>query len=388
MTVVQELLDREVAAGRIPGAVALIGRGDDVEVTTAGWTDLERSARLRRDSVFRIASIGKPLLAASAMIMVERGQLGLDDDITRWLPELQDVRVLARPDGPLDETVALARPITVRHLQTFTSGWGFPDHFDWPGVAPLFERLLQGPPQPQQVPAPDEWLRRLATIPLLAQPGERWLYNLSADLLGVLLSRVSGRPLGALMAELLFEPLGMADTGFAFRPDHADRRTSYYRPTAEGGLALADGPDGQWDAEPVNPSGAGGLVSTVDDWAAFGRFLLAGGTAPDGNRLLSAAAVAEMIATDHTTSRQRADADLFLAGQGWGYGGSIDRDRRNPWNRPGRYGWVGGTGTAGYVFPGPGVVAVLLTQVELGGPGENQVIGAFCTHAAEVADRS
>jgi hypothetical protein len=181
----------------------------------------------------------------------------------------------------------------------------------------------------------------LARIPLLRQPGEAWLYNTCSDILGVLIARVSGRRLPEFLAERLFGPLGMADTGFEVPASKLDRFTSYYRTGPAGALELVDAPGGQWSSLPAFPSGAGGLVSTVDDWHRFARMLLAGGSA-GGRQLLSAASVQQMT-TDQLTPSQRDASRLFLEGQGWGFGGSVDVEAIDPWNVTGRYGWVGGT---------------------------------------------
>ncbi len=220
----------------------------------------------------------------------------------------------------------------------------------------------------------------LSGIPLLHQPGDAWLYNTSSDIQGVLVSRVSGRTLPEFLAERIFEPLGMADTGFAVPAGELDRFTSYYRPAPAGGLEHMDAPGGQWSSVPAFPSGAGGLVSTADDWLAFGRMLLGGGT-PGGTRLLSPESVRQMT-TDHLTRPQREAGGLFLEGQGWGFGGSVDVEDIDPWNVRGRYGWVGGTGTAAHIVPSTGTATILLTQVEMTGPTPPDVMRDFWRYAA------
>ena len=220
----------------------------------------------------------------------------------------------------------------------------------------------------------------LARIPLLHQPGEAWLYNTCSDIQGVLLSRAIGQPLPELLAERVFEPLGMVDSGFVVPADKLDRFTTYYRADPAGGLELADAPDGQWSRPPRFPSGSGGLVSTVDDWSSFARLLLAEGTL-DGRRLLSPASVRQMT-TDHLTPSQRDAGRLFLEGQGWGFGGSVDVAAVDPWNVPGRYGWVGGTGTSAHIVPSRGSVAILLTQVGADSPVPSSLLSDFWELAA------
>ncbi|MEU6061856.1 serine hydrolase domain-containing protein [Streptomyces sp. NPDC047097] len=360
------VLRHAVDVGGVPGAVGLVARGDEVEVVAVGQVDVEGSAAMRRDTLFRIASLTKPITAALVMTLVDEGRVELEDPVDAWLPELAKPTVLRAPDAEVGDVVAARRPITVEDLLTSRAGWGFPADFSLPGVAELF-RVLPGGLQPARMPPLDGLLTALAEVPLLHQPGEGWLYNTCSDLQGALVQRVMGRPLADVMAERVFEPLGMADTAFHVPAARRGRFTSMYAP-ADDKLTLTDSPaDGEWSAPPTFASGAGGLVSTVDDLLAFFRMLLAGGTAADGRRVLSTRSVRRM-STDHTTADQRESAGLFLQGQGWGYGGQVDRDRARPWNVPGRYGWVGGSGTTAHMVPATGTVAVLLTQVMLTGP--------------------
>jgi CubicO group peptidase (beta-lactamase class C family) len=377
MADLSSLLQSLVDDGVVPGAVGLVARGDGVEVAAAGAMDLEGTAPMTPESIFRVASITKPVVAAAAMLLVEDGVLRLDDPISRWLPELASPSVVRRPDSPVDDVVPARRPITVEHLQTFTAGWGFPADFGLPAVQPLFTRLGQGPSS-DGVPEPDEWVRILAGVPLLAQPGESWFYNTCSDVLGVLVARASGRSLPDFLADRIFEPLGMRDTGFHVPAASLDRLTTAYRPDGDT-LVLADPPSGAITRPPAFPSGAGGLVSTAADWLAFGRMLLAG-----GEPLLSRESV-RLMTTDHLTARQRAESTLFLEGQGWGFGGSVDVEELQPWNVLGRYGWVGGTGTSAHVVPSTGTVAILLTQRAMTGPASTPMLNAFWTYAADSA---
>jgi CubicO group peptidase (beta-lactamase class C family) len=375
-----DILQTHVSNGSVTGTVGLVASGDRVEVQAAGWADAGGTAPMTRDSIFRIASITKPITAAAVMMLVDDGRIALDDPVGPWLPELASPAVVRTPDAPADDVVPAARPITVADLLTFRAGYGFPSDFSLPAVGLLFSELKQGPPQPQLVAAPDDWMAALARIPLLYQPGEAWLYETCSDIQGVLVARVCGRPLPEFLAERLFEPLGMADTGFAVPVGQLHRFTSYYRAGPAGGLELVDPPDGQWSRLPAFPSGAAGLVSTAGDWLAFARMLLAGGTV-GGRRLLSPASV-RLMTTDHLTQPQRDASGLFLEGQGWGYGGSVDVVAVDPWNVPGRYGWVGGTGTAAHIIPSSGAVTILLSQTETAGPTPPALMRDFWRHAA------
>ena len=380
MTGLREILETHVSNGSVPGAVGLVARGDRVEVQVVGSADAEGSSPMARDSIFRIASITKPIIAAAVMMLVEDGRIALADPVGQWLPELASPSVVRTPASPVDDVVPAARPITVVDLLTFRAGYGFPSDFSLPAVGPLFSELRQGPPQPQLVAAPDDWMAALSRIPLLHQPGDAWLYNTCSDIQGVLIARVSGRSLPEFLAERLFEPLGMPDTGFEVPAGKLDRFTSYYRADPAGGLELVDASDGQWSSLPAFPSGAGGLVSTVDDWYCFARMLLAGGIV-DGRRLLSPASVRQMT-TDHLTQPQRDASRLFLEGQGWGFGGSVDVEAIDPWSVPGRYGWVGGTGTTAHITASTGAVTILLSQLEMAGPTPPALMRDFWRYAA------
>lgn len=361
-----------VDSGAVPGLVALVARGDDVELAVLG--EAASGHAMARGSIVRGASITKPVMAVLAMALVEDGVLDLDAPIDA-LPELTDLHVLRTPTAALDDTVPLARPVTARHLLTSTWGSGFTT-VDSPVVPRLVEELGQSSMDVAAVPPPDEWVRRLSAIPLVHQPGEGWTYNLAHDVLGVLLARVTGRDLAGLLRDRVLDPLGMVDTGFRVPAASLDRFTTLRSHDDAGALQVADPVDGAFASPPAFASGAGGLVTTVDDQLAFGRMLLAGGA-----DLLSPESV-RLVMTDHTTPQQREMGGFFLDGQGWGFGGGVDTSVRTPWNVVGRYGWVGGTGTATYVDPVHEVVSVLLTQVTLGGPASGEVLEAFWRAAA------
>jgi len=228
------------------------------------------------------------------------------------------------------------------------------------------------------------WMAELGKIPLLFQPGEAWLYDTCSTVQGVLITRVSGQSLPDFMAERVFGPLGMADSAFEVPAGKRDRFTSYYRTSPDGGLELGDGPDGQWSTRPAFPLGNGGLAATADDWLAFAQMLLADGVTPAGRRLLSAESV-RLMTSDHTTDAQREIGQLFLEGQGWGFGGSVDIAPIDPWNIPGRYGWVGGTGTSAHIIPSTGTVAILLAQVAADSPVPPGWMRDFWRYAARAS---
>jgi CubicO group peptidase (beta-lactamase class C family) len=354
--------------------VALVARGSSVEVAAVGSLDASGSAPMTRDSIFRIASITKPIAAAAVMLLIEDGRLTLDSPIDEWLPELASPSVVRTPSSELSDVVPAERPITVFDLLTSRAGYGFPDEFHFPAIQELF--TIQGDGRiPQNPPAPDEWMATLAKIPMVCQPGSDWLYNTCSDLQGVLVARVSGRSFPDFLAERVFAPLGMTDSGFVVPESKRSRFTSYYRRGANG-LTLEDGPDGGWSTLPPFPSGAGGLASTLDDYLAFTRMLLAG-----GNGFLSPESV-RLMTTNHLTAAQRESSKLFLEGQGWGFGGAVDTEIIDPWNVIGRYGWVGGTGTSAFITPSTGTIGILLTQLGAEGPVTPQWLRDFWQYTA------
>ena len=382
MVSLHDTLSRYVAAGSVPGAVGLVARGDRLEAAAVGSMAVGGAA-MARDSIFRLASITKPITAAAVLMLVQDGRVALDDPVGRWLPEIAAPKVVRTPASPADDVRPAARPITVFDLLSSRAGYGFASDFTLPAVQRLAAVQKDGR-EPRSFPAPDVWMAELGRVPLLCQPGAAWLYDTCSTLQGVLISRVTGRSLPDFLAERVFAPLGMTDTGFEVPAAKRDRFTSYYRASPAGGLDLADGPDGQWSAAPRFPLGNGGLAGTADDWLAFGRMLLAQGTAADGRRLLSADSV-RLMTTDHTTPAQREFGTLFLDNQGWGFGGSVDIATIDPWNVPGRYGWVGGTGTSAHITPSTGTVAILLTQVAADSPVPQEWMPGFWRYSANAA---
>ena len=357
--------ERHVGDDRVPGLVTLVACGGQVHVEALGMLAVG-GPPVARDSIFRIASTTKPITAAVTLAVVAEGLFGLDEPVDRLLPELAGRRVLRSMDGPLDDTVPAARAITVRDLLTFTFGFGmvgemFAAPQPWPVVAATDELRLAtiGPPDPPVPPDPDTWIAALGSLPLLAQPGERWMYNTGAQVLGVLVARAAGQPFSEVLKTRIFEPLGMPDTGFWTADTH--RLATAYQPAPDG-LVVWDEPDGKWSRPPVFGDGAAGLVSTADDLLAFARMLLRGG-AP----VLPADAVRAMT-TDQLTPEQKARGGLlpgFFHGRSWGFCQAVYDN--------GAFGWDGGLGTSWLVDPSQDLTVIVLTQRMFDGPDTPQV---------------
>ena len=320
---------------------------------------------MRRDTIFRIASMTKPITAVATMMLVEECKLRLDEPVDRLLPELADRKVLQRLDGPLDDTVPAHRPITVRDLLTFRLGFG---GLFGPGQSPIQQAMEEAgvAPGPHLFShVPDEFMKRVGSLPLLHQPGEKWMYHTGSDLLGVLIARVTGHTLETFFRERIFAPLGMQDTAFSVPEAKLDRLATCYQPdAATGTLTTFDAArGGRWAGPPVFEAGGGGLVSTVDDTLAFSRMLLHKGQY--GNeRMLSRLSV-ELMTTDHISPEQKAVSPFFpnfWDTRGWGFGLSIVTRRDSVSDVPGRFGWDGGYGTSGYADPKEDMVAILMTQ--------------------------
>jgi CubicO group peptidase (beta-lactamase class C family) len=368
MAALHDSMAAHVAAGSLPGLVSLVARGDDVHIDTVGTPSFADDAPLARDAIFRIASLTKPITAAATMSLVEEGRLRLEDAIDELVPELSGRRVLRAIDAELDDTVPANRPITLEDLLSYRFGFG--SVMAPPGTYPIQRaeaelglHSIGGPPWPPVTHDVDSWIGALGSLPLMAQPGEQWLYNSSAQVLGVLLARACGRDLESVLRERIFEPLGMSDTGFTVRSEQQSRLTTAYRPDPETGelAVLDDAAHSWWSTPPTFPDASGWLVSTIDDYWSFVSMLLAGGTGP-GARILSPATVA-LMTTDRLTSSQRTAAALFLGEHGgWGLGLVVpatgSSDQPLPWG----IGWDGGTGTTWRSHPRSGVTGILFTQ--------------------------
>jgi CubicO group peptidase (beta-lactamase class C family) len=383
---VAELVARHVDERTVPGAVWLVAHGDEVHARAVGSPTLGATTRLGRDAIFRISSMTKPITAVAALSCVEDGLFRLDEPVDRLLPEMADRRVLEHEEAPLSWTVPARRPIIVRDLLTFTMGMGIV--MAPPGAIPLADALIelelgQGPPAPDVPPAPDEWIRRLGTLPLLHQPGQRWAYNTGSDVLGVLIARATGMPFDCALRERVLDPLRMRDTGFWVPPDQLHRLvTGYLTDPATGALRVHDRPEGQWSRPPAFPSGAAGLVSTADDLLAFARMLLARGRGPTG-RVVSRASV-EAMTSDHLVPAQRHGAGLvdgWFDSHSWGFGVAVVTRRSDIAGSVGSYGWDGGLGTAWLNDPREDLVSLLLTQAAWTSPAVPAICSEFRTAA-------
>jgi CubicO group peptidase (beta-lactamase class C family) len=360
-----EILERHIETGYLVGAVALIGRGAEAQVVAVGDQSFEASRLMQRDSLFRITSMTKPITAALTLMLVDEGKLRLAERIDHWLPELARRRVLRHPDAPLEDTVPARRPITVEDLLTFRCGLGFLPNAgeDSPVQRRIAELKLLGfgPPDPASPMGPDEWMRRLGTLPLMSQPGETWLYNTGSYILGVLIARVTRKALPQVLEERVFGPLGMKDTGFVVPPGKRERFVSAYR-VESGHLQLHDAAaTSVWSSAPAFPDAAAGLISTADDFFAFSHFLLSEGHLRT-HRLLAREAVTDMT-RDHLTTAQRAAAAPIIGNRrGWGFGVAVVTETTPQGIPPGAYGWNGGFGTSWVADPRSATTAVLLTQ--------------------------
>jgi CubicO group peptidase (beta-lactamase class C family) len=390
-----EAMAARVAKGELPGLVTLVARDGEVHLDAIGTMASGGAEPMRRDAIFRIASMTKPIIAAATMMLVEAGALALDEPVDRLLPELARPRVLRRVDGPLEDTVPAARPITVEDLMTFRLGSGMLTEPTFDPPFPIVEAaralpLMEGVPGRDVPVEPDAWMRRFASLPLMYQPGERWQYNTGSLLLGVLVGRAAGEPLEAFLQTRIFEPLGMDETGFTLPVEQAHRLPAQYTADFETGAVRPHEGTGPavWTRPPPFPSGAGGLLSTADDFLAFARLLLDGGVYR-GRRLLSERSV-ELMTTNHLTPEQIAGGGVLLSGSGWGYGMAVTVAHDEVSAEPGRYGWAGGYGTSWFNDPARRLIAIVLTQTVgflwSGGLSEFQELAAGAAGAAGALD--
>lgn len=359
---ITEVLSGHVDSGWLPGAVFGVSRGEETVVRSVGAAAVDGPA-MPPDALFRITSMTRPVTAVATLMLIDEGRVSLDEPVDRLLPELANRRVLRRLDGPVEDTVPAERAVTVRDLLTFRGGFGMI-------LGPVSEYpILQaeqklglgsvGPPVPATQHTPDEWIRRMGTLPLMDQPGSQWRCSTGSMILGVLISRAAEQPLDTFFRHALFEPLGMDDTGFTL-PRHDDRILPDCYQYQEGALQPVDD-GGMWYQPPVFPDAGGGLLSTVGDYLTFAKAVLRHGT-HRGYRMLSADLVS-MMTTDHLSPSQRTSAGIILGGRGWGFGLSILPPPEPPTKGPKGYGWSGGFGTVWLNDPDEDLAAVLCTQL-------------------------
>lgn len=386
-----QVLSGYIERKQMPGLVALVSHGDDVHIEALGTTAFGQSTPMRRDTIFRIASITKIVTAVAAMILVEECKLRLDDSIEPWLPELSNRRVLRSISSELDDTVPAKRAITVRDLLTYRMGFG--SVMAMPGTYPIQKFIREykiggdGPMLPSQEFTGDEWVQKLGSLPWMAQPGEEWMYHVSGDVLGLLIARVSGQSLGTFMRQRIFEPLGMKDTGFHVPAEKIERLVEFYRFNYQTNAleVYEDAANSAWRREPSFELGGGGLVSTIDDYFAFSRMMLNKGR--HGREQILSRASVELMTSDQLTSENRLGSEIFFGDfSSWGLGMEVNIQRREIYQTPGRFGWNGGYGTTAYVDPQEEMIGILFTQRAMDSPEPPKIFTDFWTLAYEAME--
>ena len=362
-----------VDGGGLAGAATLIWRGGRVvRVGAAGWRDVKARLPIDRDTIFRIASLSKPITTAAALQLLEEGRFALDDPISTWAPEFADSRVLRASDGAIDDTLPAVRPITFDDLLTHRAGLTYGSFHQGP-LAAAYADALGGDIDSHVVP--DDWIARLAALPLVGQPGAAFHYGVSTDLLGLLVARMDAAPLGDVLRRRIFEPLGMNDTAFVVPRDRRHRCAGAYGfddagkltklTTAPGNAFLMERPD-----DMRFTSGGAGLWSTLDDFLAFARMFIGGGTV-DGVRVLRPETLA-LMTTNQLTPDQRAHSTLlgrrpFATGHGFGMGVAVVVEPESAAPTPcgggaGSVGWPGAYGGWWRADPSDGSVLVFLAH--------------------------
>ena len=357
-----------VHAGALAGAATLVWRdGAVVQTVCVGWRDVEAGLPIEHDTIFRIASMTKPVTSAAALMLLEEGRFALHDPITRWAPEFSQMRVLRSPNAPLDDTLPAERTITFEDLLTHRSGITY-GAFHPGSLAKAYEEALGG--EVDSHVAPEEWIARLAALPLIDQPGAAFHYGHSTDLLGFLIARIEAAPLGEVLERRIFRPLGMKDTGFTVPPEKRERRAGMYGfdeagrltklLTATGNSTLPERPE-----DMTYVSGGAGLWSTLDDYLAFARMFVEAG-AVDGVRLLQPETLALMTA-NRLTENQQARSSLLGAGYGFGLGVAVVLEPEKAGTLPcgggmGSVGWPGAWGSWWQADPNDNSVLIFLAH--------------------------
>ena len=353
-----------IDTGVLSGAVTLVWRkGEVAQVSALGLRDVAKGLPMERDTLFRIASMTKPVTSVAIMMLVEEGRLKLDDPVTRWIPELGGMLVLEDAAGPLDKTAPAPRDITVEDLMTHRAGLAYGFTSMGPIAYAHEDKLGSALVNPL---TPDQWLKGLGELPLSYPPGERFHYSHATDVLGFLVARIEGEPLGEVLKRRIFEPLGMADTAFWLPPEKRDRLARLYQADPNGG-PLKDVSLPQTDTAPAFEGGGGGLISSADDYLTFARMLLGRGEV-DGVRLLKAETVDAMM-QNRLTEEQRGHGFLgmpFWLSQGFGLGLSMILDaQKHEWmgaGADGAFGWPGAFGTWWQADPVNDMILIYLIQ--------------------------
>ena len=363
LAAVRPALEAFVDRGELAGMVTLTSRGGDIVQSDAiGWSDIETRTPMRPDTLFRIASMSKPITSVAALMLLEEGRIALDDPITTWIPELADLQVLRDPAGPLHDTAPAVRAITIEDLLTHRSGIAYAPFSEGP-LKQAYEEALGDPGMNRSTP--DEWLAALGALPLAYQPGERFHYGHSSDVLGFLIGRVEDKPFRQVLRDRIFAPLVMTDTDFWLPHDKRHRLASLYAyDESAGGLVKVE-PE-MYDEPPGYTPGGGGLISSAGDYHRFARMLLNGGEL-DGVRLLRPETV-ELMHTNRLTDAQRrvpfAGMDLWTK-SGFGLGLSVAEDLKdNPYacGARGSVTWPGIFGTWWQADPANDLIMIYLIQ--------------------------
>jgi|SRR5579859_2904972 len=386
---IQKVLEDAVNSEKLAGAAAVVWRDGSIQTACAGWRDMESHLPVERDTIFRIASMTKPITSVAALMLVDEGRIALNDPISEYAPEFSQMRVLRSPDGPLEETEKSARAITFQDLLTHRSGLTYGEFHRGP-IARAYRDAL-GRDIDSDI-APDDWIARLANLPLIGQPGSAMYYGSSTDLLGFLIARIEGASLGALLERRIFGPLGMKDTGFFVPQEKRNRRAAAHGFDEQGKLTkrITWG-DAVVPERPQNmayESGGAGLWSTIDDYLKFARLFLGDG-AVDGVRLLRPETLA-MLMTNQLTAAQRANSGYlgqkpFAAGRGFGLGVSVvletDKTDFLPRGGVGTVSWPGAYGGWWQADPNDRSVFVFLAHnmVDLAQMAKGIGLGVWAT---------
>jgi CubicO group peptidase (beta-lactamase class C family) len=359
----QSRMRQLVDQGAFPGIATLVWQdGEIIALDMVGQRDLSQHAPVQRDTLFRLASMTKPITSVAALILVDEGRLNLSDPISRWLPEASGLQVLRTPASALDDVVPVERPPTLFDLMTHTAGFAWGKGFDLPITRATEAATGQTPFVPYD---PDSLVRRVCALPLLQQPGSGWHYSNSTDLLGVIIARASNRSLPEFMTARIFAPLGMIDTGFYAPPEKLGRLSVGYSRDSEGRLVVHDDArTGFWSRPPIFPAGGGGMLSTLDDYLVFAQLLLNKGKV-GRERVLSEELTARMTSNLLAAETRHAlDPSVdFLQGQGFGLGVAVTLQSQQNRRSPGSFSWPGGYGTTWFADPQENLIAVLMSQV-------------------------